>query len=360
MDLTRRALSAGSLATLWAALFAGSGGFANAAQAAEADAILAHVDPELRAIARRMLAGGANPEFSETTLPQIRAAAAAAAAKRPPLDPAVPVVRRTVSWRAGASEIPVFMINARSERRRPAILYMHGGGFVGGDAMQRGPRLQALAAALDCTICSVEYQLAPEARFDVSLEQNYAALKWLHNEAEALGVDRRRIAVMGESAGGAHAAMVAFAARDRGEVPLVLQVLIYPALDDRTASTHQLPSFMGALVWGPASHRYAWRSFLGMEPGGPNTPLAAAPGRRTDLAGLAPAFIGVGGIDLLASENIDYSRRLLEAGVPTELVVTPGAFHGFETMAPDTSLARAFEAAKTSALRRAFSTVELA
>ena len=357
MRLTRRAFSGGSLAAFAAALGAAPGSFARvakAAEAAEAEALLTHVAPELRPIARVMMAGGGTPEFSDATLPQIRANAAAAAAKRPPLRADVPVVRRSVAWRAGAAEVPVYMINARPQVRRPVILYLHGGGWVGGDAMQRGPRLQALAAALDCTVCSVEYGLAPEARYDVSLEQNYAVLKWLHREAEALGVDRRRIALMGESAGGTHAAMTAFAARDRGEVPLVLQVLIYPALDDRTASTHQLPPFMGALVWGPASHRYAWRCFLGMEPGGPDTPLAAAPGRRTDLAGLPPTFIGVGGIDLLASENIDFSRRLTEAGVPTEFVLTPGAFHGFDNMAADTSLARAFDAAKTEALRRAF------
>jgi acetyl esterase/lipase len=343
MEFSRRAFGQ-------AAAMALAGAATGGRALAQAGDPLALVAPELRPFAQRMLAAG-QAEFSDATLAKIRASAAASP---PALRPDVPVERRTAPVRPGWADVTVYVFNARPGAGRPGILHLHGGGFVGGSARLMAPRIQALAAALDCTVVSVDYSLAPEARYDVSTEETYAGLKWMFRESEALGVDRRRIAILGESAGGCHAALLAFAARDRGEVPVTMQVLIYPGLDDRTGSTRPLPPHYGAVGWGPANNRFAWRSFLGMEPGGPGVPAAAVPARRQDLAGLPPAFIGVGGIDLLVSEDIDYARRLLEAGVPTELHVTPGAFHGFDHIAADTSLARAFNAAKIEALRRAF------
>jgi len=311
---------------------------------------LAHVAPELRPAARQMLAMGQLPELTEASLAKIRSGAPPVAQ---PLRTDVPVSRQMVPVRPGWPDVAVYVVNARPGMHRPAILHTHGGGFILGSAKSEVPRLQAFAAELDCTIVSVEYQLAPEARYATSIEQNYAGLRWLYQQASALGVDRTRIAVMGESAGGGHAALLAFTARDRGEVPLLFQLLVYPMLDDRTGSTHQLPPFFGSVGWSPAANRFGWRAFLGVEPGGAKVPAAAVPARRTDLAGLPPAFIGVGGIDLFASEDIDFGRRLLEAGVPTEIVVVPGAFHGFDAAAADTSLAKDFNAAKMKALRRA-------
>jgi acetyl esterase/lipase len=254
----------------------------------------------------------------------------------------------------GLPAVRVYVVNAKPGQRRPAILHTHGGGFILGSAKQELPRLQTLATALDCTIATVEYQLAPEARYTTSVEQNYAGLRWLHAQADVLGVDRARLAVMGESAGGGHAALLAFAARDRGEVPLVFQLLVYPMLDDRTGSSRQLPPFFGSVGWSPAENRFGWRAFLGVEPGGRAVPTAAVPARRTDLSGLPPTFIGVGGIDLFAGEDIDFAKRLVAVGVPTELLVVPGAFHGFDAAGADTKLAANFNAAKLAALRRAF------
>ena len=102
--------------------------------------------------------------------------------------------------------------------------------------MQSLNSLQAMAAELECVIVSVEYRLAPETTWRGSVEDNYAGLKWVHDNAGRLGVDTKRIAVMGESAGGGHAALLAQVAYDRGEVPLCFQSLIYPMLDDRTGS----------------------------------------------------------------------------------------------------------------------------
>ena len=159
---------------------------------------------------------------------------------------------------------------------------------------------------------------------------------------------------MGESAGGGHAAILALTARDRGEVPVLFQCLIYPMLDDRTASSRAVPPHIGQILWTGEANRFGWQSFLGQPPGLDSAPRNAVPARVENLAGLPPAFVGVGAIDLFVDEDIEYARRLNAAGVQTELVVVPGAFHGFDAIAPDTSLAKQFNEVKLHALRTAF------
>jgi acetyl esterase/lipase len=262
---------------------------------------------------------------------------------------------RMIAGPNGADSLRIYVVNAAADnRQRPAILHTHGGGFVIGSAKSLLRSLQELALALDCVIVTVDYRLAPETPFPGSLEDNYAGLKWLYNNAAALGVDRSKIAVMGESAGGGHAAMLAIAARDRGEVPLVFQALIYPMLDDRTGSTRSVPPHIGTLLWTRESNRFGWSSLLGMPAGSSKVPYGAVPARVEDLRNLPPAFIGVGSIDLFVQEDIAYAGRLIEAGVATELNVVPGAYHGFEMMSPKASVSRQFKAALNSALARAF------
>jgi acetyl esterase/lipase len=352
VEINRRSFaSMGGVAAI-SSLFPALSEAAQTRQIAAGGDPLVHVAPELRPAARQMLTMSRLPELTDASLPTMRAGGAKF--DRPP-SADVPVEQHLIPVRAGLPSVRVYVINAKVGERRPGILHTHGGGFILGSAHQELQRLQSFAVAVNCTIVTVEYLLAPEARYTTSVEQNYAGLSWLHHQADAIGVDRSRIAVMGESAGGGHAALLAFAARDRGEVPLVFQLLVYPMLDDRTGSTHQLPSFFGSVGWDPRSNRFGWRALLGMEPGGRSVPAAAVPARRTDLAGLPPTFIGVGGIDLFANEDIEFSRRLLASGVPTELMVVPGAFHGFDAVAADTALAKRFNAAKIDALHRAFS-----
>lgn len=267
----------------------------------------------------------------------------------------VPVERRIVAA-AKRHRVPVFVINSRPGSRRPVIVHMHGGGFVAGGAEYDVGVLQETALALDCTVVSVEYRLAPEHGWKDSLADNYAALDWVHAHAVELGVDPQRIAVMGESAGGGHAALLAIEARNRGKIPLALQVLVYPMLDDRTGTSRPSPPHIGTMVWSRESNRFGWKSFLGVTPGGTRVPRAAVPARVRNLAGLAPAYISVGGLDLFFEEDLDYARRLNAAGVPTELHVVPGAVHGFDEFSPDASLVRLFTTSKLDALRRAFAT----
>ncbi|MBB3955664.1 alpha/beta hydrolase [Novosphingobium sediminicola] len=324
-------------------------------RANEAGAIagLPFVDPELRDAARHIIAmtSGFYP-MGAAKLPMLRGAIATA---RLPERPAVPIRTAMVPVGGGMGEVKVYVLNERAGAApRPAILHTHGGGFITGSALLEMPGLVELAQELDCIIVSVEYSLAPEATWRVSMEQNYAGLLWLHTQAAGLGVDRARIAVAGESAGGGHAALLAQTARDRGQVPLAFQCLIYPMLDDRTGSTWQPAPGLGRIGWDADANRYGWRAFLGQAAGGAGVPSRAVPARAASLAGLPPAFIGTGSIDLFAREDIAYAQRLTAEGVPTQLLVLPGAFHGFDKVMPKAWVSRQLLAARLAAYRRAF------
>lgn len=312
------------------------------------EAFLAHLHPEFRSFGRMMLdMAGRMPTFSPATLPVIRSGGNAYAAK-PLAD--VPYEQRIVPGRAGQPDVRLFVVNGGKPGRRPAILHTHGGGFVSGSALSAVADLQALCRRLDCVAVTVEYRLAPETTFAGSVEDNYAGLKWLHDNAEALGVDPARIAVMGESAGGGHAALLAIAARDRGEVPVAFQSLLYPMLDDRTGTTRMKPPHVGRIVWTAASNRFGWDSFLGTRAGGRSAPAGAVPARVRDLAGLPPCWIGVGSLDLFCDEDVDYAQRLNAAGVATHLIVVPGGFHGFDNVR-GARITKWFNEAKIDALR---------
>lgn len=315
-------------------------------------ALLARLDPELRPVAREMLAQAAQmPAFTEANLPALRKMYESWV--KPPL-PGIAVEQRHVPIPGGAPDVSVYVINARPGAARPAILHTHGGGFIVGTPRADIPKLQRMAQTLDCVIVSVDYRLAPQTHWQGSVEDNYAALKWLHGHAAELGAHPDRIAVMGESAGGGHAALLAITARDRGEVPLVFQCLIYPMLDDRTGSVRAVAPPVGQLLWTAPDNRFGWRSFLGQEPGTADVPVSAVPARVPSVKGLPPTYIAVGSLDLFVDEDVAYARRLTRAGIATELHVIPGAFHGFDEIAAGTAIARRFTAARIDALRRGF------
>lgn len=309
------------------------------------------LDPELRDAARAVQGMGPSGGFNERTL-------AVARANSPqigePLLPDVPVSGRRIPGGLRMPDVTIYVVNSDPKTFRPGILHTHGGGYILGSAKFEVPYLQQLARELDCVVVSVEYRLAPETTYRGSIEDNYCALVWTYANASELGIDRARIAVLGESAGGGHAALLAQTTRDRGEVPLVLQALIYPMLDDRTGTTRNVPAPIGTIGWNAASNRFGWQSFLGQKPGGRTMPKGAVPAREDNLSGLAPAFVGVGAVDLFVNENIEYARRLIEAAIPTELLVVPAAFHAFDRAAPNASVSKMFMKAKLNALRRAF------
>ena len=226
-------------------------------------------------------------------------------------------------------DVPVLVYHPR-EPSGAALLHVHGGGYVIGSAAMGDVANRAIADELGAVVVSVDYRLAPETPHPGPVEDCYAALVWLHDNAEDLGVDPARIGVKGESAGGGLAAALCLLARDRGGPGLAFAHLIYPMLDDRTVTTDDPHPYTGEFVWTPTSNRFGWESLIGGPAGAPEVSAYAAPARADDLAGLPPTYLMTGSLDLFLDEDLEWVRRLARAGVPTELHVLPGAFHGFQ------------------------------
>ena len=300
-------------------------------------------------------------DFNEETLRALRAGQAISPQKRPPLSPeqeAVTREERFISGPPGAPDVRLLIYTPPGKippTGRPAFLHMHGGGYVIGNPEINDGSNRSRATELNCVVVSVDYRLAPESRFPAALEDCYAALTWLHTQAPQLGVDRSRIAIGGESAGGGHAAALAIHTRNRGgPARICFQLLDSPMLDDRTGSGVDPHPYCGEFVWTSASNRFGWRSLLGVEPGTAAVPVEAVPARTADLTGLPPTFISVGALDLFLEEGLEYARRLGRAGVPTELHVIPGAFHGFGVAGGQAPQVQACLRYQRDALARAF------
>ena len=200
---------------------------------------------------------------------------------------------------------------AASHRPRPALLWIHGGGYVLGTAAQDDALCSHFAQSLGIVVAAVEYRLAPEHPFPVPLHDCYEALTWLARQPQ---VDPARVAVGGASAGGGLAAALALLAHERGEVQLAFQLLAYPMLDDRTAARAGITD-TNFRLWNNTANRFGWQSYTGLPPGSHEVTGLAAPSRYGDLSGLPPAWIGVGTLDLFHDEDRAYERRLREAGV---------------------------------------------
>jgi triacylglycerol lipase len=223
-----------------------------------------------------------------------------------------------------------------AEGPQPAIVTIHGGGYVIGSYDLDDQLLDAWCPTLGVVGVSVQYRLAPEHPYPGPLEDCYAALRWTHDKADMLGVDRARIGVYGVSAGGGLAAALALLARDRLEHPLAFQLLDCPMIDDRQATPSMCAD--GLYVWDAQSNEFGWRSYLGDLYGSDVPPYAAA-ARATDLAGLPPTCVVVGSIDGFRDEDMEYAQRLNQAGVPCELHVIARMPHAYQ-MAPGATSVR--------------------
>ncbi|WP_194904526.1 alpha/beta hydrolase fold domain-containing protein [Catenulispora rubra] len=222
----------------------------------------------------------------------------------------------------------------------PAVLYAHGGGMILGDLNAYDTLLSWYVAHSRVPFLSVGYRLAPEVNGTMLAEDVFAGLTWLIDHARDLAVDTGRIAVMGDSGGGAPAAATAILARDR-HIPLSRQILVYPMLDDRNQTPD--PARQPFLTWTYDDNYTAWNAVLGDTLGTAAVSPIAAPARLTDYAGLAPAYIDTGDLDIFRDEDIAYAARLAAAGVPVELHVHPGVPHGWDRLAPQSGAAqRAF------------------
>ena len=226
--------------------------------------------------------------------------------------------------------IPFRRYSNTPDQALPALLYLHGGGWVVGDLDSHDSTCRAIARRAGCAVVSLDYRLAPEHRFPAAVDDAWAALTWLAER-------ERRIAVGGDSSGGNLAAVVARRARERGGPAVAAQVLIYPVID----CDMQTPSYQSAATgYGLTrdSMRWYWDQYLPDESA--RTTPDASPLRARDLSGLPPALILTCELDPLASEGVAYVTALKDAGVRVEHIHEPDMIHGYIRMAGVISRAR--------------------
>ena len=309
------------------------------------------VDPEVAPVIDAM----PSFEFDRATLELVRMGAAGSFGDLP--DPPITADVRTIRGPDGPLDI-YWYDPAPGTSGRAALLHIHGGGMVLGSVkeMQHGP--SGMAAALGIPVASVEYRLAPETPFPGPQEDCLAGLVWLADNAAALGVDPARIAVVGESAGGGLAAAVAQMARDATRVhragpAIAAQILIYPMLDHRTGGpdcSHNNRT-TGEFIWTRTSNQFGWECLRGDYGADDDRKGWFSPSLAADLSNLPPTLLLTGSLDLFFDEDLEYARRLVDAGVPVELHSYPGAVHAFN-MAAEAAIAKSFNRDLLSGIAR--------
>ncbi|GAB89542.1 alpha/beta hydrolase [Gordonia rhizosphera] len=294
-------------------------------------------------------------EFTVESLPTIRERLRQSMSARPSaaeLFPDVIVTERRIAGSPGGPDVRVLQYEPR-EAVGPAagMVWMHAGGFILGSADDDDATCAQIASVTGTVVVSVDYRLAPETAYPGALDDCYTVLTWMHREAASLGIDPERIGVGGSSAGGGLAASLSVLARDRGEHPVAFQALVYPMLDDRTATATDPNPYAGEFIWTPDDNRFGWQSYLGDALGSPDVPAYAAAARVESAEGLPPTYLCVGSIDLFVDEDIIYASRLIRDGVPVELHVYPGGYHGY-TMVPGAQISRSHLRDLHAALQR--------
>jgi acetyl esterase/lipase len=248
-------------------------------------------------------------------------------------DARIPLTVRDVIVPGGQSTAGVLVrVYASAERStpEPALLYLHGCAYVMGGLAMADFTARLLVEWAGVTVVAVDYRLAPEHPYPAGLEDSYGVLQWAAEKGKELGIDPRRIGVLGEGAGGGLAAALTLLARDRHGPRLTAQFLDAPTIDDRL-DTPSMRTLVDAPMWQSVNTLHSWRYYLQgtAEPGSSDVPIYAAPARATveDLSGLPPAFVTAYQIDPTRDEGLDYARMLIQAGVPTEVHHYAGAFH---------------------------------
>ena len=233
----------------------------------------------------------------------------------------------------------------------PGIFFIHGGGMIMGSIETENHKAAMLCETIQSIVVSVEYRLAPENPHPAQVQDCYEALVWMSKNAAELGFDADRLAIVGGSAGGGLAIATALMARDQEFPKLSFQMANYPMIDDRN-ETPSSKEITDVGIWDRKANIEAWDWYLG----GKNADEYAAPARAKDLSGLPPTFIDVGELDLFRDEDIEFAKRLLQAGVTTELHVYPGAYHASESFAPEAELSKQIWTKRIEALKRALNT----
>jgi len=284
------------------------------------------------------------PAVETMSAPEARAVIAARRLPVENLDDVASAEDRVIAGPGGEIPVRIYRPHGHCEMR-PAVVFCHGGGFVLCDLDSHDSFCRAMARHTDAVVVSVDYRLAPEHPYPTPVEDCYSALQWL---VRLPPVDRSRVAIGGGSAGGGLAAALALLTRDRAEISLAAQLLVYPMLDDRTVDRKGLDN-PWLRLWNQSSNRYGWSAYLGGA-----DPQVAVPARREDLSGLPPTWLGVGTFDLFHDEDLAYAERLGAAGVRCEVEVVPGAFHAFDGIVPTADVSQSFFESQCALLREVF------
>lgn len=262
-----------------------------------------------------------------------RALMAAMTSDLPPLPEDVERLVHHVATSDG-HQVMVYHFRKRSAARddeKPAIVHIHGGGYISLTAEQCSVPYIASVARTGVQILTIDYRLAPEHPYPLPLNDCWAALRWVYDNAASLSIDPARIALMGESAGGGLVAALTLKARDAAlSPPIAKQILIYPMLDDRTITNHA-----GDLAfWTEIDNITGWMAYLGPDAGTDKIEAYAAPARVESVVGLPPLYLDCPQLDIFVHEGLEYVRRFVAADIPTECHIYPGLPHGFEAFAP--------------------------
>ncbi len=284
---------------------------------------LADLHPQLRPYVDRALASA--PAW-ELALEQLRAGPDAETAEIwGEADHVDSVEERLIPGPAGPLRVRIY--RPHSDGPLPALVWLHGGGWVVGSLDSHDPVCRYLASRTPCCVVAVDYRLAPEHPFPAGLEDSWAATEWTIGEAASIGADPARVAVGGDSAGGNLAAVVALRARDR-RLPLALQVLVYP-VTDLDLNTESYREHATGLNLSRAKMEWYWGLYLD---GADGLGAEASPLRAEDLSGVAPAVVLTAEHDPLRSEGDAYAARLADAGVSVTRRSYDGMIHGFIRM----------------------------
>jgi len=243
-------------------------------------------------------------------------------------DPMPIAETRDIAIPGPGGPIPARLYRSAKNGTLPVLVFLHGGGWVVGNIDSHEAMCRHLANRAECAVLSVDYRMGPEHKFPAAVEDCFAATAWTADNAAALGIDSRRLAVGGDSAGGNLAAVVSLLARDKGAPRISCQVLIYPATD--AAMRHDsVARYAEGYVLTRATMRWFYEQYL-------RTPDDAADWRVSpllapDLSHLPPAYVLTAGYDPLCDEGDAYAARLAAAGVPVTHRRFPGQVHGFVT-----------------------------
>ncbi|WP_103109299.1 alpha/beta hydrolase [Brevibacillus reuszeri] len=308
-------------------------------------------------------------DFQNRVLPELRQAleqfpgfqleenleASRAMLRNPPIEKSehVNTTSRMIQGAVGEMLVKIYEPSQRTGNKLPAMLWIHGGGYVLGHPDMDDALCERFVQAANCVVVSVDYRLAPEHPYPAAINDCYAALLWMTDEAEELGIDLARVAIAGASGGGGLTAALALLVRDKGGPDLIFQMPLYPMLDNRnrTASSHEI--LADNATWNRTNNLMAWGMYLGEDASKNELSPYAVPARAESLAGLPPTFTCIGQLDLFRDETIEYVTRLAEAGVDVEFQLYPGSYHCFEVFVPQAEVSKRASQSYVDAMARA-------